>query len=400
MMPGVAWNGHGSLSTPIDRVATASNRIAPRVARGVASLPNSEITAAIPDDTGAPGPQPPRETAPAAVWRYVAPTPSGKIHRRPTPTFAVLIAAYQAERTIESAIDSAIAQTAPPEQVIVVDDGSTDATAELVARYGASVRLIRKSNGGAASAQNAGLDGVTADYVAILDADDRFLPQRLEALGWLAQTRPDLDLVTSDAYLVDARGTRVARFSAATPFATDDQRSAILRRCFPGGWPAIRRQRLVQVGGFDERLRVGYDWDCWLRLILSGSLAGMIDEPLYEYRFDQAGNLTANDVVTLRARLAVLDKARRDQTLTDAEAEVLAASMRRHERRATVADAWAGLQGGEHPRRRMLRLCCRPNLPAGLRLRMGLVAMFPSSAERLLPAQRSRRTAGSKATAK
>ena len=107
--------------------------------------------------------------------------------------------------------------------------------------------------------------------------------ERLEALSELATLRPDLDIVTTDAAW-ESDGRIVGRFnSEANPFEVDNQRAAILERCFIVA-PGVRRSAVLGVGGQDTGLEVSADWDCWIRMILGGSKAGSVDEPLLVYR--------------------------------------------------------------------------------------------------------------------
>jgi glycosyltransferase involved in cell wall biosynthesis len=245
--------------------------------------------------------------------------------RASVPSFTIVIPTYQAASTIGDAVESALKQTCAALEVIVCDDGSTDDLAGALAPYRESIRLIRKENGGVASALNCALGVARGDYVAILNADDVYAPDRLKALGELVTERPDLDIATTDAY-IEADGKVVDLFSTTTPFIVDDQRAGILRRCFVGGWPALRRSRVVAIGGWDESLRIGEDWDLWLRLILEGSRAGFVDEPLMSYRL-RAGSLTSNRIENLRARVALLEKARSHPSLTRRERRILGSSI-------------------------------------------------------------------------
>jgi glycosyltransferase involved in cell wall biosynthesis len=269
---------------------------------------------------------------------------------------------------VREAIASALAQTQRAE-VIVCDDGSTDATAAELASYGDDIRVVAKENGGGASALNAATSVATGDFVAILDADDVYDPRRVEAMGKLAAARPDLDIVTTDAFY-EVAGRIVGRFNEATPFVVGSQRAGILRACFVGGWPAVRRTRLVAAGGWDESLRIGYDWDCWLRLILDGSQAGLVDEPLMTYRV-HAGSLTANRVDSLRARVALLERAQEHPSLTRTERRILRASIQwqRSRLRRTVCEESAPSSG--RGRAKLLLARCRESLA---RLRFAAVA--------------------------
>jgi glycosyltransferase involved in cell wall biosynthesis len=220
------------------------------------------------------------------------------------PRISILIPCYNSAPTVRSAVESALAQTTPAHEVIVCDDGSTDAPETILDGFGGQVVVLRKRNGGGASALNHALAAATGDFVAILDADDFYDSDRLAAIGTAAASRPDLDIVTTDAWL-EQDGVRLGTYSSANPFAVSRQRAAILDTCFPGGWPAVRRERLLQLGGWDESYRVAYDWECWSRLILSGSSVGMVDAPLMTYHVHE-DSLSADKLVSLRERLRLL----------------------------------------------------------------------------------------------
>lgn len=210
------------------------------------------------------------------------PARDGAPSRSSAPTFSVLIPSYQAADTLPDAVDSALSQTAPPHEVIVIDDGSTDATEESVAAYRERIIYLRQENRGTAAAFNAGAGAATGEFVAVLDADDAYEPARIDALGELAVTRPDLDLLMTDAYL-EVAGEIVGTFCERTPFAEAEQSVAIFERCFVA-WPAVRRDALLTVGGLAESLPIAHDWDCWLRMLHAGSAAGLVQEPLLRYR--------------------------------------------------------------------------------------------------------------------
>jgi glycosyltransferase involved in cell wall biosynthesis len=118
--------------------------------------------------------------------RLAAPPPAGPVARAAPPTFSVAIAAYQAADVVGEAIESALAQTVPPHEVVVCDDGSTDDLDRALEPYRDRIVLLRQRNRGEAAAKNAAARAASGDFVAILDADDVYLPERLEALGRLA----------------------------------------------------------------------------------------------------------------------------------------------------------------------------------------------------------------------
>ncbi|MHC5141971.1 MAG: glycosyltransferase family 2 protein, partial [Planctomycetota bacterium] len=105
---------------------------------------------------------------------------------------SVVIPAYNAEKHIARAIESVLAQTRPADEVIVIDDGSSDATAEVVRSFGDKVIFIQQENAGASVARNAGIEAATSDWIAFLDADDEWLPNKLQLQVEHFKRNPDL----------------------------------------------------------------------------------------------------------------------------------------------------------------------------------------------------------------
>jgi Glycosyl transferase family 2 len=309
--------------------------------------------------------------------------PSGLEPGKP-PTFSVVICAYQAAHTIGAAVESALVQTVPAHEVIVVDDGSTDDTRVALRSYRHRITYIHQDNRGAAAASNVAVREAKGDFVAILDADDAFEPERLEALVELAVQRPDLDILMTDAYL-EVDGETVGRFGERTPFAVADQPLEIFERCFIA-WPAVRRATLNAVGGFDETLRIGYDWECWIRLLHRGAAAGLVDQPLLRYRISGAGSLTDDRVAALRSRVQILERAA-CLDLTPAERRAVERFVSARRRRAMLAEADQALLDGRPDRRRRAFEVARTS-GIGPRIRINALAamLAPRLAARRLAA--------------
>jgi GT2 family glycosyltransferase len=320
------------------------------------------------------------------VSRLLVPPPPAEVEPLPEPpTFSIVIATYQAAETIGTAVRSALEQSFPAHEVIVVDDGSTDDLEGALAPFRDRIVLIRQENRGAAAARNTAAAAASGEFVVVLDADDAYHPLRLEALAQLGRLRPDLDLITTDARLV-ADGEGVGTFATYTPFVIEDQRTAIFETCFVGGWPAIRLSRLQEIGGFDEALPIGEDWDCWLRAILAGAAAGMVDEPYYDYVL-HANTLSASRAPSLWGRVRLLEKARRNAALRPDERPSLERALRMHRSRAVMADVQDALYGftSRHP---LGRHAVAPGIEPRMRVIALLALTAPPLARRIVPEYR------------
>jgi glycosyltransferase involved in cell wall biosynthesis len=294
------------------------------------------------------------------------------------PTFSVVIAAYQAAAFVADAIDSVLAQTMRPIEIIVCDDGSTDELGAALAPYVGELTLLRKENGGEASAKNAGARAASGDFVAILDADDVYLPERLEALAGLSVDRPDLDILTTDCLIV-SNGRYIRNcYDDDYRFEIDDQRRGILERNFVGpGQMAVRRQALLAVGGFDEAFRHATDWDCWIRMIFAGSRAGLVDQPLAEYRVRET-SLASQRARQFEAYVAVLEKAERRNDLEPAERRTLAGSLAAQRRRLALRRLEDALAEDGHDARRLAVTVARDaRFSLGIRAKAAFAAGAP-----------------------
>ncbi len=190
------------------------------------------------------------------------------------PTVSVLIPAYKAAHTIRRAVDSVLTQTAPPNEILIIDDGSPDDLAAALAPYGERVRLLRKANGGAASARNFGLDQCCGGLIAFLDADDYWEPQKLERQLQTLERWPEVGLVSSRFY-EQAPGMPRAPAPGALPPLFDRVLSASGAEAFTAAryvaMPSVlmRRARLGD-HRFDAELKTAEDLDLWVRLVLAG----------------------------------------------------------------------------------------------------------------------------------
>ncbi|MBC7360387.1 MAG: glycosyltransferase family 2 protein [Desulfacinum sp.] len=226
------------------------------------------------------------------------------------PLVSVVIPAYNAAWCVERAIRSVLGQDYPHVEIIVVDDGSTDETPRILGRYENQVRVIRKENGGLSSARNAGIAAARGDYVAFLDADDFWFPQKLSRQMSLMAADPALGFSSTAAIVVTEGGTPLSvwRCPEEGPCLTTVIFSRLSAVPGSGSGVVVQRRLFDRVGLFDERLRSVEDVDMWLRLS-SVTAYACLDEPLVVVVRHGSG-MSRNGKVMREATLAVLRKNR------------------------------------------------------------------------------------------
>ena len=206
------------------------------------------------------------------------------------PTVSVVIPCFNQARYVREAIESVLTQTEPPQEIIVIDDGSTDATLSLLKAFGRSIQVIAQANGGVAAARNVGIAASKGDYVALLDSDDAWLPDKLAAQMRLAARWPDAVLLHTLCSTMDKNSLPRRDSAEEYPDRIEvDALERLLGHCYPTTSSCIiRRSALELVGGFDvafER-QGGYaaeDWELYVRLAEVGAFAS-VGKPLTKYR--------------------------------------------------------------------------------------------------------------------
>lgn len=188
----------------------------------------------------------------------------------------VVIPAHNAADTLARAIDSVLAQTRPATEIVVVDDASTDGTSAAARAYGAEgVRLVAlREWRGAAGARNAGIAAAASDWIAFLDADDEWLPAKLEKQMQRIGGESDVSLAfcASEEFLPDGRSLGDT-FRGARVSTGENAWKPLLKTNFVATPTVVApRTLLLLLGGFDENLEVGEDQDMWIRLALAGHL--------------------------------------------------------------------------------------------------------------------------------
>lgn len=178
-------------------------------------------------------------------------------------TISVIIPVWNRAREVCRAIDSALAQTLAPLEVLVIDDGSTDDTAQALARYGERIRVLRQSNQGVAAARNTGIANARGELLAFLDSDDAWLPRKLELQAARIEADPELGLVHCGGDF-EGIGTRLDGLegTVAEEMLRLD-RSVIVS---PGSSLLVPKRIADEVRGFDARMGVSEDWDFCYRI--------------------------------------------------------------------------------------------------------------------------------------
>ena len=209
-----------------------------------------------------------------------------------TPQVSIIMAAYNHARYIDKAIASALAQTWQDFELIVVDDGSTDTTSQVVSQFGEPVRYIYQQNRGQGGARNRGIAEALGTFICFLDDDDLWEPHYLATVMSVFQKQPKTDALYTGFQIIDADGTVLPQ-KGCRVVPPDQMYNALVG----GGWfpplvVTVRKTCLDQVGPLDETLRGHDDWDLWLRIARDHIFRG-IPDTVARYRI-HAGGLSAN----------------------------------------------------------------------------------------------------------
>ena len=303
------------------------------------------------------------------------------------PSYSIIMAAYNASATIADAIDSVLAQTQTDWQLVAVDDGSTDDTADVVAAYAAAdsrIVLVRQSNAGTACARNAGAQLASGRWWVFLDADDMLLPQYLEKQSAFMTREPGYDIYSTNADYLLRDGSRRAvwrgrRFQQPLALTAADQfgESSILLMA------TITPRVFELTGGF--RTLHSEDYDFWLRALILGATHRYNPEVLAVYRRAEGTRTTS---MVAEAESFLRDSAR---SAPDAGADTVAARGGREGSRALRGPRHApGAGGGAAGRRLHARavalLACTSRLPrarAKYLLGLAIISVSPRAYARI-----------------
>ncbi len=224
------------------------------------------------------------------------------------PLVSAVIPVYNGEGFVADAVRSVLAQTYPNVECIVVDDGSKDGTRHVVGSFGSAVRYERKENGGVASARNHGVSRCVGEFVAFLDADDAWVPSKLEQQLALFRARPDVGLVYSGLLLVDETMSAIGKLDPAPP-PLALRNTLLLEQPSAtgiGSTALIPVDVFRAIGGFDERLSTSADCDLTCRIALRHPVT-CSPEPLALYRCHQS-QMSSDPAVFEHDMLLIFEK--------------------------------------------------------------------------------------------
>jgi glycosyltransferase involved in cell wall biosynthesis len=232
-------------------------------------------------------------------------------------TVSVIMPAFNARDSIGRAIDSVLAQTRRPEEILVVDDGSTDGTREIVQRYGPPVRYLYQENAGAAQARNTGIQAARSEWISFLDADDLLEPVKIQVQMEILERNPDLAWCYGNYKVSHLDPPRVH-------LSHDPARAAVLLsgkeyfddylQAFAAGFAVhtntlmASAESLRRIGCFDKSLPWGQDTDLGFRMAYVYPRCGYAQEPLAVNHFKQPGSITETHWYDITLRRDFLER--------------------------------------------------------------------------------------------
>lgn len=220
---------------------------------------------------------------------------------------AVVIPSYNCAPFLARALDSVLGQTYRDFRIFVIDDGSADATGDVLQLYSDRTVCLRQPHAGAAAARNRGISASSSPYIAFLDADDLWLPTKLERQVHLLRNRADVGLACSDFSISGARENIASYFERVRVPADGRMFEHLVRECFLStSCVVVRRRAIEDVGLFEESLAVSEDLNLWLRIASRWNVA-VAREVLVAVRSQSKGlSATVGTQVKLSNELAAL----------------------------------------------------------------------------------------------
>ncbi len=223
---------------------------------------------------------------------------------------SVIVPTYNRVHMVTEAIDSILNQTFKDFELIIVDNYSSDDTESIVKSYvDKRIRYFRNQNNGLVSVnRNYGIEKSHGEYIAFLDDDDLWLPEKLEKQVELLDSNKELALVYSDCYIIDGDGSlrENTYFHGIRPFRENVFNELLKGNFIPMLTVAVRREALDKVGVFNLRYKICQDYDLWLRIAKYYPI-DFIEQPLAKYRFYGESSSQKNIVLAWQELLHIID---------------------------------------------------------------------------------------------
>ena len=225
------------------------------------------------------------------------------------PTVSVIIPIYNSSKWIEKTIESVLCQTYGDLETVIVDDGSTDDTAEIVKKYkNRAVRYFYQKNKGVSAARNKGIEVAGGKYIALLDHDDLWMPEKIEKQLHIFNNKPDTGLVYSDAFVIDENGRVLYRvFEKLEPHSGKIYRNLFLVNFIPCLTAVIPKRVFEDVGLFPEEYTMAEEYDLFLRIAEKYKIE-YVKEPLAKYRVHGESISSRKFVLGYTERIDIIEK--------------------------------------------------------------------------------------------
>ena len=224
---------------------------------------------------------------------------------------SVIMPTYNRRNYIRESLDSVLAQDFFDFEVIVVDDGSTDGTEEVVRPYQDRIRYIRQENRGAGAARNIGIRKARGQYIAFMDSDDLSKPHHLKCLSSFLDRNPECAMVVGNGGYLGGKYRNRSTIISSKRVKRLEQRGVTVKELFDGRVVRLqgtmtRKSVLEEVGMLDEWFRLSYDLDLALRIVKNHQI-GFINQEIYLWR-PHGDNISSNDELRSRENLRALEK--------------------------------------------------------------------------------------------
>jgi hypothetical protein len=228
------------------------------------------------------------------------------------PRISVVIPTYNRAAMVANAVQSALAQSRPADEIIVVDDGSRDRTPEVLFQFGDRIRWVRQENQGVSAARNHGIRLATGDWIAFLDSDDCWHTEKLAVQTAYLARHPEVDLLACNMRHVDGYGPTTEPLNTTEHVAERlTLAQLVLRACFQTSGVIVRRRCLEAAGPFDTTLKSAEDRDLWIRIGATGDVRRLETVLAYGHG-EEHEHLSGKPEITEVSSRRMLEKVFRD----------------------------------------------------------------------------------------